>query len=109
MVMRVPELYFDVGPSIAPKLLFAQIIVLGSPHGLDASCIRCACLRNPDGFDVGALYLLDEPDGHRADMASTGHCQAERRYPHAGDQVRRLGAASFSLSTTCPRLLQPFS
>src|SRR5579864_2086058 len=109
MVMRVLKPRSKIGLPIAPIPLFAQLIVLGSPYGLDASCIRCTRFGNSDGADPRALHLLHEPDGHRPDLAGPGHRQTERRHPHAADEIRRLNLTSFSLSTTCSRLLHSFS
>src|SRR6266849_10991138 len=82
--------------------MFVQLTVLGSPYGLDASCIRCTCFRNSDGTGPRAVHLFDEPHGDRLDLASPSHRKAECRHPYAGDQVRRLSFQRFLFRNPIP-------
>src|SRR6266481_9924932 len=109
MVIRVLKPITKVGLSIAPSLTFAQPTSLGSPYGLDASCIRCTCFRNSNGADSRLVHLLDEPDVHSAGLAGPSHRQAACRNQHARDKVRRLNVPAFPLSKPGSRLLLSFS
>ena len=102
--MRVLKPASKFGLPIAPTPLFAQPILLRSPYGLDASCIRCTCFRNTNGLDAGSLYLFHEPNGCRPDLAGTGDRQAERRHPYDAIQIWRLNPASFPFSIPGLRL-----
>src|ERR1700688_549853 len=97
MVMMVPEPALRLGQLIAPCLVFAQFTVFGSPHGLDASRIRCTCFGNTDGPDSGVVHLLDEFDVDRSGLAGPGDREAERRDPPAADKVRGLNRPPFPL------------
>src|SRR5260370_31460490 len=109
MVIRVLKPIAKVGLSIAPFPYVRQLTSLGSPYGLDASCIWCTCFRNTDGADSRLVHLLDEPDVHRAGLAGPSHRQAACRNQHARDKVRRLNVPSFPLSKPRSRLLLCFS
>src|SRR5258707_8013832 len=102
MVIRVLKPITKIGLSIAPFPYVRQPTSLGSPYGLDASCIRRTCFRNTDGADSRLVHLLDEPDVHRAGLAGPDHRQAACRNQDARDKVRRLNVPSFPLSNPDP-------
>ena len=84
-------------------------MTLGSPYGLDASRISFTCFGNTAGSHIGGVHLFDEPNGNRADLASSSDRQPKRGDPHDGDEVGRLDFPSFSLSKPDSRLLLSFT
>jgi hypothetical protein len=75
---------------------------LGSPYGLDASRISFTCFGNTAGSYTGGLHLFDEPNGNRANLASSSDCQPKRGDPHDGDQVGRLISPRFLFRNPIP-------
>jgi hypothetical protein len=61
-------------------------------HGLVAAGHERSSYGNPDWIGVGGLHLYHESDVYRVGLAGSGHCQAERSDPYAGDAVRKLKA-----------------
>jgi hypothetical protein len=82
---------------------------LGSPYDLDASRISFTYFGNAAGSHIGGVHLFDEPNGNRADLASSSDRQPKRGDPHDGDEVGRLNFPSFSLSKPDSRLLLSFT